>query len=132
MKQEKGEFVFQVNTPTRIYYLQANSEQNMRYWVDGLCNVMKVIIYILIYIFLFIYLFYFIFFYIFFYFIIIILLLFYFYFIFIYFFSALKNLERGTRLSRRHRRLWWHRRADESQRLRPKFWRQRTKRSNWP
>mmetsp|Transcript_3896 Transcript_3896/g.5838 ORF Transcript_3896/g.5838 Transcript_3896/m.5838 type:complete len:784 (-) Transcript_3896:24-2375(-) len=36
LKKEKGEWVFQVNTPTRIYYLLANSEKDMNYWIEGI------------------------------------------------------------------------------------------------
>ena len=36
LKKEKGEWVFQVDTPGRIYFLMANSEENMDYWVKGI------------------------------------------------------------------------------------------------
>mmetsp|Transcript_28012 Transcript_28012/g.78346 ORF Transcript_28012/g.78346 Transcript_28012/m.78346 type:complete len:647 (+) Transcript_28012:89-2029(+) len=36
LRKEKGEFVFQVDTPGRIYYLLANSNDNMSYWLKGI------------------------------------------------------------------------------------------------
>lgn len=39
LRKEKGEFAFQFSTPTRIYFLQANGESIMDYWLNGVRNV---------------------------------------------------------------------------------------------
>ena len=36
LRKEKGEWVFQVDTPGRIYYLLANSGDNMSFWLSGI------------------------------------------------------------------------------------------------
>eukprot|EP01095_Lingulamoeba_sp_RSL-Kostka_P006902 TRINITY_DN2189_c0_g2_i1.p1 TRINITY_DN2189_c0_g2~~TRINITY_DN2189_c0_g2_i1.p1 ORF type:complete len:680 (+),score=222.73 TRINITY_DN2189_c0_g2_i1:197-2041(+) len=36
LRQDKGEFAFQINTPKRTYYLYANGENVMEYWIKGL------------------------------------------------------------------------------------------------
>eukprot|EP01095_Lingulamoeba_sp_RSL-Kostka_P014037 TRINITY_DN59_c1_g1_i1.p1 TRINITY_DN59_c1_g1~~TRINITY_DN59_c1_g1_i1.p1 ORF type:complete len:289 (+),score=109.85 TRINITY_DN59_c1_g1_i1:85-951(+) len=33
---KKGSYVFQINTPQRIYHLQADNESNMNYWMNGI------------------------------------------------------------------------------------------------
>mmetsp|Transcript_2777 Transcript_2777/g.8716 ORF Transcript_2777/g.8716 Transcript_2777/m.8716 type:complete len:746 (-) Transcript_2777:52-2289(-) len=39
--KKRGEWVFQVNTPRRVYYLLANSEANMQYWVNGITDLVS-------------------------------------------------------------------------------------------
>jgi len=34
-------FCFQVNTPKRIYYLQAESESDVNYWIEGISKILK-------------------------------------------------------------------------------------------
>lgn len=36
LRKERGEWVFQVDTPTRIYYLQASTEFDMQRWIAGM------------------------------------------------------------------------------------------------
>eukprot|EP00008_Paramoeba_atlantica_P011858 CAMPEP_0201493132 /NCGR_PEP_ID=MMETSP0151_2-20130828/36227_1 /ASSEMBLY_ACC=CAM_ASM_000257 /TAXON_ID=200890 /ORGANISM="Paramoeba atlantica, Strain 621/1 / CCAP 1560/9" /LENGTH=663 /DNA_ID=CAMNT_0047880317 /DNA_START=60 /DNA_END=2051 /DNA_ORIENTATION=+ len=40
LRKEKGEWVFQVDTPGRVYYLMANSGENMDYWVNGITSLL--------------------------------------------------------------------------------------------
>ena len=38
---KKGQFLFQINTPRRIYHLQAESQQSMDYWINGTSDILK-------------------------------------------------------------------------------------------
>ena len=40
LRKEKGEWVFQVDTPGRVYYLMANSGENMGYWLKGITSLL--------------------------------------------------------------------------------------------
>lgn len=37
----KRNFCFQINTPKRIYHLQADSEDKMKYWMDGINRILQ-------------------------------------------------------------------------------------------
>jgi len=40
-QSKKSTFSFQINTPRRIYYLQAESQENADYWTNGVNDILK-------------------------------------------------------------------------------------------
>lgn len=43
MRRERGEFLFEVHTPNRVYHLLANNESLMKYWIQGISLLIQLV-----------------------------------------------------------------------------------------
>jgi hypothetical protein len=43
LRRERGEFLFEVHTPNRVYHLLANNESLMKYWIQGISLLIQLV-----------------------------------------------------------------------------------------